>query len=239
MNRLLVVTGLVAEAEIIQRAAAGLAGADRPRVFCAGPGASVAPAAVADHARAVRDGAVLAIGLGGGLDPALGVGAVVVADAVVAPGGERLPVDRDWAARTVSILGGEAASTDAAVRRSAVAGSDRPARTVAAKRRLRTATGAAVVDMESHVLAAAAAGAGLPFLDVRVVLDPAGRAIPSAALAGMAADGGTRPGAVLARLLLRPWQIPGLLALARENATALAALRRVALACAAARFGLV
>ena len=52
--------------------------------------------------------------------------------------------------------------------------------------------------------------------------------VPSAALAGLAPDGGTRPLSVLAALLRRPQDLPGLVALARAQGRALGALRRVA-----------
>ena len=83
--------------------------------------------------------------------------------------------------------------------------------------------------MESHAVAAAAARAGVPFIAVRAIADPAERAIPTSALAGLAPDGSTRPIAVVARLALRPWQIAGVIRLAADSAAALAALRGVAL----------
>ena len=51
----------------------------------------------------------------------------------------------------------------------------------ACKAALRLETGAAAVDMESHIAAAYAAEAGLPFAALRVISDPAGRALPALA----------------------------------------------------------
>ena len=67
----------------------------------------------------------------------------------------------------------------------------------------------------------------LPFMAIRAVADPAGRAVPWCALAGLSADGRTRPLPVLGRLCLRPWELPALIALARETARALESLRRL------------
>ena len=82
--------------------------------------------------------------------------------------------------------------------------------------------------MESHQVARAAVAAGVPFMALRVIVDAAGRDLPWSALAGLAPDGTARPLAVLARLLLRPWELPRLLALAGDSRSALAALGRLA-----------
>ena len=50
--------------------------------------------------------------------------------------------------------------------------------------RLHQQTGAIAVDMESHVVADAAARHGVPVAAIRVVIDPAERTIPRSALAG-------------------------------------------------------
>jgi len=78
-----------------------------------------------------------------------------------------------------------------------VTGIDHPAANVEHKRLLRSMTGAAAVDMESHVAGRIAAEANLPFAILRVICDPADRSLPPAALAGMRRDGTTNIGAVL------------------------------------------
>jgi adenosylhomocysteine nucleosidase len=83
------------------------------------------------------------------------------------------------------------------------------------------------VDMESHVVAAVAAAAGLPFLVIRAIADPAGRALPAAALAGLSPDGGTRPWTVLLALARSPGQLIALIRLAGDSAAGIAALGRV------------
>ena len=49
------------------------------------------------------------------------------------------------------------------------------------KAALRSETGAAAVDMESHIAAAYAAEVGIPFAALRVISDPAHRALPALA----------------------------------------------------------
>jgi hypothetical protein len=91
--------------------------------------------------------------------------------------------------------------------------------------------------MESHGVGAAAAAAGLPFIVVRAVADPARRALPPAALAGIGQDGRRRPLAVLLRLALRPLDIGDVLRLAGDSRAALRSLGRVA-SVALPQFGL-
>ena len=75
-----------------------------------------------------------------------------------------------------------------------------------AKRQMHVETGAAVVDMESHLVARFASTHGLSFAAVRVVIDPAHRVVPEAALSGMRPDGGTSVTAVILDLIARPSQ---------------------------------
>lgn len=164
--------------------------------------------------------ALLSFGMAGGLDPALAPGTLVLATAVLAPDGETYPSDEAWRAA----LGGRITALAATL-----LGCDAPVSDPGEKARLFAATGAAAVDMESHAIAAVAASSGVPFLALRAVADPAHRAVPPAALRGVGADGGTRPGAVLAALVFAPWEIPSVVALAGESRRALSALRGAAL----------
>ena len=80
--------------------------------------------------------------------------------------------------------------------------------------------------MESHVAARAAARHGLPFTALRVVTDPAGRALPHAASVGMRADGHVDLPAILASLARDPRQLPGLIRTGLDARSAFAALLR-------------
>jgi hypothetical protein len=81
--------------------------------------------------------------------------------------------------------------------------------------------------MESHSVALAAQGAGVPLLVVRAVIDPADRALPKAVIGSIAPNGRARTGLVTARLMLRPWETLQVHRLRRDMATALGALRRL------------
>ncbi len=219
-----VVCGFVAEAECLRAATISLPETSRPALFCSGADAG----RTRDGVRALIAQGVtglLSFGVAGGLDPALAPGTVIVADTVIELDGTRHAAEPAWRRRVIAAAGASARPIEADI-----AGSDRLLASVAAKRDARRATSAAAVDMESHIVAREAAKAGLPFLAVRAVSDPAGGAIPWAAYAALSADGQPRPLAVVGRLVLAPWQLPGLLALARNTRAALGALRGVATA---------
>lgn len=221
MRRTGIITGLELEAEILRETARDLPAGSQPLIAVAGGDAGRArEAALAFAARGVV--ALASFGLAGGLDPALAPGDAVLASSVVSPDGETLACDPVLSERIraggLPVFGG------------IVAGSDRPVSDPAAKAALRAATGALVVDMESHGVARAARETGLPCVVLRVVIDPAGRAVPAAALAGMDGTGATRMAPVLAALARRPADLPGLLALRRDMKAARAASGRVALA---------
>jgi hypothetical protein len=80
--------------------------------------------------------------------------------------------------------------------------------------------------MESHVVARAAAKHGLPLIAIRVVTDPAQRGLPSAALAGMRADGTSDVWAVMRALARRSSELPDLFRCALEVRAARATLLR-------------
>ncbi len=220
--RLGVVTGLIAEADCVGRAARGLGDEGRPLLFCSGADAARAE----DGARRLlADGVsgLVSFGIAGGLDPEIAPGGLVLADVVVTPEGERIASDAGWRDRLLAV-----ADDRHVLRLAPVAGSNAPVTCAAAKRALRNATGAAVADMESHAVAKAAAAAGLPFLALRAVADPAERAVPSCALFGVGPDGRIRALPVLRKLILKPWELPALVVLSRDMAVALAALSGVA-----------
>jgi adenosylhomocysteine nucleosidase len=71
-------------------------------------------------------------------------------------------------------------------------------------------TGAIAVDMESHVVATVGAAHGLPVAAMRVITDPAERALPPSAVAAMRPNGTTNIGAMIRAALMRPREIPAL-----------------------------
>ena len=161
-------------------------------------------------------GGVMSFGLCGGLDPSLRAGSCVIGSGVTGAQGQTA-ADRDWTDRLAgalpSAVRGEIASGDAMVALSA----DKAA--------LRNRTGAAAVDMESHIVARLAQRHDTPFAVLRAVSDPAHRTLPNAAQAGLRADGEADIAAVLKALLARPGELPALIRTAGEAAAAFAALR--------------
>ncbi len=107
-----------------------------------------------------------------------------------------------------------------------LAGVDGPVCTPAGKRALGRDTGALAVDTESHMVAHAAASHGLPMAAIRVVADPAHRALPEVALTAVRADGSTDLLAVLRSVMRRPHQLPALLLTALDARAARATLLR-------------
>ncbi len=160
---------------------------------------------------------IISFGVAGGLAPDLRPGDVCVADGVVAPDGTPLATDAAWAGRLTAALGARAGR---------FATADAPVTGIPAKAALHRQTGAITVDMESHVAAAMAARHGLPFAALRVVTDPAGRALPHAAGVGMRADGRVDLPAILGSLARDPRQLPGLIRTGLDARTAFAALLR-------------
>ena len=217
-QRLGVLCGLVAEADILRHAAPA---ESQPLIAIT---AARPDRALACAERLVAQGAtgIVSFGLAGGLDPALAPGALLLPQRVIGPDGAVYQTDPKWRRSLEAMTGAEGAST--------LLGSDTVLATPADKARLFRASGAAAVDMESHVAAAVAAAAKLPFLAVRAVADPAGRAIPRAAMAGLDAEGRTLVLPVILALTKRPGELPGLLRLAADSRAGFATLRRVALA---------
>ena len=97
-----------------------------------------------------------------------------------------------------------------------------------AKALLHAGTGGLGVDMESHAVMDMAGARGVPWLVVRAVADTAHDALPDLALNAVAADGSVRVGVLAVRLIRRPGEIGGLIALWRLSRPGFAALSRVA-----------
>ena len=204
---ILAVCGLAMEARI----AAG----DGVVVVCSGDRKQLA-ADLRDAATPATRG-IVSFGLAGGLAPGLRPGTCIVARGVLALG-EGFPVDSAWAERMLAVL--------PAALHADLAGADRAIQLPSEKRALHTRTGAIAVDMESHIAARVARDRRLPFAAVRVVVDPAERPVPKAALAGQRADGGADARAVASALLARPREFPAVMRLAFDAWTAARALLR-------------
>ena len=174
---------------------------------------------IAELERAVASGAsgIVSFGTAGGLAPHLAPGDWIVAEAIVTDA-QRWEADLAWSAQLLRRLPRATHAPIVSV--------DVPVASASAKRALRGRTSAAAADMESHITARVAVAHGLPFVACRVIVDPAHRTLPSAALVAMRADGGVNVAALLRSLAGRPSQLPALLRLAFDARAARAALFR-------------
>jgi adenosylhomocysteine nucleosidase len=160
---------------------------------------------------------IVSFGVAGGLDPLLMPGDLVIASAVVTER-DRYRTDEAWARTLLAAVPG-AVHAD-------ISGTDAPLADPADKRALRRAHRTAVVDTESHIAAAIAARRGVPFAAVRVVLDPAHRCLPPAALVPLRRDGSADVAAVLGSVRRQPAQVPNLMRIVADVSLAWSTLAR-------------
>jgi adenosylhomocysteine nucleosidase len=193
--------------------------------IAAAPGVQVVCRTAGSDLETVAEGAVrqgyrgmISFGVAGGLASHLRPGDWVVASSIRDAETDR-PTDAAWSRKLVGLIDGAIHAP--------IAGVDDPVSDPAKKRELYRATGAAAVDMESHMVARVAAEHELAFTAVRVVVDPAHRAVPSAALIGMRPDGRADIWAVLRDLVVRPLQLSLLTRITMDAFTARAELVRV------------
>ncbi|MDE2068375.1 MAG: phosphorylase [Bradyrhizobium sp.] len=163
---------------------------------------------------------VISFGVAGGLDPALKSGDVVVATEVLA-GDARwlagLALNEELITRVG--LGGSR------VVRGGLAGVERVIAARAGKAALWSKTGAAAVDMESHIAAAYAARSGLSFAALRVISDPASRALPPIALGAIKPNGDIDLRKVLRDVARNPMSLRALVSTGIDFNRALRSLR--------------
>ncbi len=186
-------------------------------MICSGGSAARLEAAL-KRAVAGNISAIISFGIAGGLAPKLPPGSALVARTIITETGECFESNRAWSERLSAALGGVPIVD--------IAGVDVPVTDPHKKRALYIDTGAAAVDMESHVAARIAHAQRLPFAAVRVVADPAERHLPHAAVVGMGTDGNFAFGALIRSLLREPRQLPQLARTALDAGAAFAALLR-------------
>jgi hopanoid-associated phosphorylase len=163
---------------------------------------------------------LISFGVAGGLDPGLRSGDWVVAANVVTDTG-RYGTDASWARRLCLAL--------PTARFANISGCDEPIAAPAAKFALGREQRTIAVDNESHVVAEVAARKNIPFVVARVVLDPAWRTLPPAALAPLRADGTSDVIAVMRSVARMPRQLGDL---AMVTADAFRAWSELRLGCA-------
>jgi hopanoid-associated phosphorylase len=168
-------------------------------------------------AAARRAQCLVSFGIAGGLAPHLRSGDIVLSTEVIDAATRWRPSD-DFSRRMTQV------ATRIGAICGPVLGAQSVVSTQADKARTWSDTGALAVDLESAAVARAAAAAGIPFLVLRAIADPANRQLPPAALIPLADDGTPAIRQVLAEILRRPRQLGALLGVARETRRALVAL---------------
>jgi len=219
VSRIGIVTGMAAESGCLTVAFSKAAPEARPLLYCAAASADRAYAGACDL---VEQGAsaLLSFGIAGGLAPHLPPGALIVPESVIEANGRYWQTTPHWREtihrELIADESGSMLASEAAIR------------TVSEKASLHFRTGAVAVDMESGGVARAAEEAGVPFLVVRAIADPAHRRLPPSALAGLGQDGRRRPFAVVVALARRPWDTRDLIRLGRDSGRAMKRLRSIA-----------
>jgi adenosylhomocysteine nucleosidase len=210
---ILIVTGLVQEARIA--AGPGMA------VICSSSDPQQLRALLTVFDPTTIRG-VISFGVAGGLDPSLKSGDVVVATEVMAGDARwlaRLTLNEDLIAKLTAGLGRRR------VVKGGLAGVEEVVVAQAGKAALRMETGAAAVDMESHIAAAYAAEARLPFAALRVISDPASRALPALARSAIKPNGDIDVGMIVRGVVRNPRALRGLVSTGIDFNRALRSLR--------------
>ncbi len=207
----IVIAGLEIEARIARRA--GL------RTLVVGGKPEKRAAGIAD---AIASGAtgLISFGIAGGLDPKLVPGTVLLPETVHTDRGEMFVADDKWRRRLLTHIPGAVSG--------AIYGGEAVVSRVADKRALFGRTKALAVDLESGLVARAATAAGIPFVVLRSVADPAHRNLPRAAVLGLNDEGRVAYGAVFGQMLRNLHQFPALLFTAFETRRALTAMHAIA-----------
>ena len=200
-----IVVGIAAEAKPALRLSSNiLCSGGRPEIA-----ANQAHALIAAGASTL-----MSFGIAGGLSSKLRPGSLVVADQVITEF-DRYPALSTCASIVKAHVG-------------AVYGSWSIVATATEKREIRKRTGALAVDMESGPVARVAMEAGVPFIALRAIADPAGHGLPLAALLPLDEQGRPNLSAVFWSILTNPGQIPALIRTGNETNKALKRLRGAA-----------
>jgi adenosylhomocysteine nucleosidase len=194
---------------------ARIAAGDGVRVFCASERHGLL--ARIEAAAAAGCSGIVSFGVAGGLDPALVAGDLIIASSVVTDQ-SRYRADEAWARALLAALPGSVHAE--------ISGADVPIADTGDKLALRGSHRTAAVDTESHIAAAVAARRGVPFAAVRVVLDPAHRSLPPAALVPLRRDGSADVRAVLGSVRRDLAQVPNLLRIVADASLAWSRLAR-------------
>jgi len=208
-----IVTGLHAELALVRKHSAQRP--HTPLMACHGPGQTAALAAAGGLIAQGATG-LLSFGFAGAIDERIKPGTLLLPEIVRTTDHRDLICDPSWRFRLAKLVIGDFTLEDAPL-----ASVDAIVEDAAAKMKLRYATGAIAVDMESAAVGDAAQSAGLPFAVVRAVADPALQSLPILAVNATGGDGRLKPWRIAWSLIRHPGQIGELRRLA-ANASAAA-----------------
>jgi len=205
--RVVCISGLAAEAKIARTAGFSVV---------TGAGDQDRTAALVATAAAQTD-CLVSFGIAGGLSPELKTGTVVVSGEVVSEG-------QHWAIEpSLRHQLSEFAQSIGAVE-GLVFGASSILATQTEKERVWFISRALAVDIESEIVARTATEFGIPFIVLRSIADTARRDLPPASLVPLTASGKPDLLKILSAVLRQPFQVPGMIGLARETRIALSAL---------------
>jgi adenosylhomocysteine nucleosidase len=166
---------------------------------------------------------LLSWGSASGLIPELSPGSLVLPKNIIAVGGSLYPVDATWRVNVYAQL-----KEKVNLHEGSLAESITVLTHAAEKATLFKQTGAIAVDMESAAVAAEAQRAGVPFMAIRAVVDPADMTLPPCALASLSEFGKLRPLRLLKALAKSPVELFALFRLGRNFHAAQSTLSIVA-----------
>ena len=167
--------------------------------------------------------ALVSWGFAGGLSPALPAGSLIVPEDVIAADQNVYSVDSVWHKRLCRQLQG---SID--LYKGPLAESPAMLASWAEKKKLFSRTGAIAVDMESASMALFAKRAGVPFMVIRAITDPAEMVIPQSVQNSVDEFGRVRLSRFIQGVIKHPMDLPLLVRLGRNFRAARAVLAKVA-----------
>lgn len=199
-----------------------LALSDKILVAYAGAG-SINAQAAAELLIAQGATRLISWGCAGALSDVLKPGDLVIADQLISTQALKTTTDLAWCARVSSLL-----ATHLTVHTGALADSTHIVATQREKRQLHKQHGALAVDMESNAIARVAQQHQLPFIALRAIADPVTMDLSPAISYALNAQGEVVILKLLAYLLRHPFEIIGLLTIAKHFNAAMKTLKSVA-----------
>jgi len=165
--------------------------------------------------------ALLSWGTAGGLEPQLRPGDLVMPKEVITSDNKSYLIDSNWHADIASQI-------KLTIHDGKLIHSEKIISSPLDKKNMFADYRVIATDMESAGVAKAAAAAGIPFLVIRVIVDPAEQVLPSALIGALKDDGRVLHRKLIINLMKQPRQILEMLQLARHFAAAQKTMKQVA-----------